>query len=51
MELYDSNKDGYIESNEIAMMLSDAYRAMNKGFNPTSQDVANCQSILDSNIY
>ncbi|CAK94890.1 unnamed protein product (macronuclear) [Paramecium tetraurelia] len=47
MELYDANKDGYIEQNEIAMMLSDAYRAMNKGFNPTSQDVSNCQAILD----
>ncbi|CAD8064415.1 unnamed protein product [Paramecium primaurelia] len=47
MELYDSNKDGYIEQNEIAMMLSDAYRAMNKGFNPNSQDVSNCQAILD----
>lgn len=35
MELYDGNKDGYIETNEIANMLSDAYRGMNKGFNPT----------------
>jgi len=35
MELYDGNKDGYIEPSEIGYMLSDAYRGMNKGFNPT----------------
>mgnify|MGYP001810984755 CR=1 FL=1 len=32
MELYDSNKDGFIDSNDVASMLADAYRAMNKGF-------------------
>lgn len=35
MELYDGNKDGYLDPNEIGFMLSDAYRSMNKGFNPT----------------
>ena len=36
MELYDGNKDGYIDQFEVGFMLSDAYRSMNKGFNPTA---------------
>ena len=36
MELYDSNKDGYLEGNEIGLMMSDAYRAVNKSFNPNA---------------
>ena len=40
MQLYDSNNDGYVDSFEIGYMLSDCYRAMNKGFNPTPTDVA-----------
>lgn len=47
MELYDANKDGYIEPSEIGMMLSDAYRGMNKGFNPTQADISSAQKILD----
>ncbi|KAM3144417.1 hypothetical protein pb186bvf_003581 [Paramecium bursaria] len=47
MELYDSNKDGFIDSNDVASMLADAYRAMNKGFQPQGYDVASGMKILD----
>ena len=30
-------------------MLSDVYRAMNKGFNPTPTDIASYTRVLDSN--
>jgi hypothetical protein len=47
MQLYDSNGDGYVDSFEIGYMLSDCYRAMNKGFNPTPTDVASYARVLD----
>ena len=50
MQLYDSNGDGYIDSIEIGYMMSDCYRAMNKGFNPTPTDVASFARVLDSKL-
>ena len=52
MNLYDFNGDGIVDSNEIGYMVSDVYRAMNKGFNPTPTDIAsytrviNCRKII-----
>jgi hypothetical protein len=50
MNLYDNNGDGYVDSFEIGYMLSDCYRGMNKGFNPTPTDVASYTRVIDSNI-
>jgi len=36
MDLYDGNKDGYLEAAEVGLMISDAYRAMNRSFNPSA---------------
>jgi hypothetical protein len=49
MSIYDSNSDGYVDSFEIGYMLSDVYRAMNKGFNPTPTDIASYTRVIDSN--
>ena len=46
--MYDSNSDGYVDSFEIGYMLSDVYRAMNKGFNPTPTDIASYTRVIDS---
>lgn len=46
--MYDGNNDGNIDSFEVGYMLSDCYRAMNKGFNPTPTDIASYSRILDS---
>ncbi len=48
MTLYDSNGDGFVDSFEIGYMLSDVYRAMNKGFNPTPTDIASYTRVIDS---
>lgn len=50
MNLYDSNGDGYVDSFEIGYMLSDVYRAMNKGFNPTPTDIASYTRVIDSKL-
>ncbi|CAD8096098.1 unnamed protein product [Paramecium primaurelia] len=47
LALYDGNSDGNIDSFEVGYMLSDCYRAMNKGFNPTPTDIASYSRILD----
>ena len=47
MQLYDGNNDGYVDSFEVGYMLSDCYRAMNKGFNPTPTDIASYTRVLD----
>ena len=50
--MYDTDGDGQVDSFEIGFMLSDCYRAMNKGFNPTPTDIASFTRVLDSiNIY
>lgn len=51
MELYDGNKDGYLEQTEIGFMISDAYRAMNRSYNPTPNVVAGAQKIADGIPY
>jgi hypothetical protein len=48
LALYDGNADGNIDSFEVGYMLSDCYRAMNKGFNPTPTDIASYSRVLDS---
>lgn len=50
MGIYDSNGDGFVDSFEIGYMLSDVYRAMNKGFNPTPTDIASYTRVIDSNF-
>lgn len=49
MALYDGNGDGYVDSFEVGYMVSDCYRAMNKGFNPTPTDIASYTRVIDSN--
>ena len=39
MELYDTNKDGYLEPAEVANMLSDSQRAKNRAYNPSQEAV------------
>jgi Ca2+-binding EF-hand superfamily protein len=48
MELYDTNKNGYIEAAEVASIMSDGYRAQNKVFNPNEQERAGGLKLLDS---
>jgi hypothetical protein len=49
MELYDGNKDGYLEGSELGFIISDAYRAMNRSFNPSQAVIASAQKIADRN--
>lgn len=35
MEQYDRTGKGYIDINEVPSMMVDAYRSINKGFNPS----------------
>mmetsp|Transcript_133656 Transcript_133656/g.198677 ORF Transcript_133656/g.198677 Transcript_133656/m.198677 type:complete len:85 (+) Transcript_133656:129-383(+) len=44
---YDKDSNGLLDSIEVAPMMVDAYRAMNKGFNPSRADVDTYSRILD----
>ena len=46
---YDRDRNGLLDSIEVAPMMVDAYRAMNKGFNPSKADVDTYSRILDRN--
>jgi len=35
MESYDKNNKGYIDISEVPFMMVDAYKSINKGFNPS----------------
>ena len=35
MDLYDTNKDGYLDPADIAAILSDGQRAKNRSYNPS----------------
>ena len=48
-ETYDRDRNGLLDSIEVAPMMVDAYRAMNKGFNPSKADVDTYSRILDRN--
>ena len=48
-EQYDRDRNGLLDSIEVAPMMVDAYRAMNKGFNPSKADVDTYSRILDRN--
>ena len=48
-EQYDKDRNGLLDTVEVAPMMSDAYRAMNKGFNPSRADVDTYSRILDRN--
>ena len=48
-ETYDKDRNGNLDSMEIAPMMVDAYRGMSKGFNPTKSDVDTYAKILDKN--
>jgi hypothetical protein len=49
LKMYDAIQDGGVDTFELGYMLSDAYRAMNKGFNPTPTDIASYTRVMDSN--
>lgn len=48
-EQYDRDHNGLLDTIEVAPMMVDAYRAMNKGFNPSKADVDTYSRILDRN--
>lgn len=48
-ESYDLNSRGELTSGDIAPMMIDAYKSMNKGFNPSKADVDTYFKILDRN--
>lgn len=48
-EQYDRDRNGLLDGIEVAPMMVDAYRAMNKGFNPSKADVDTYSRILDRN--
>jgi Ca2+-binding EF-hand superfamily protein len=48
-EQYDKDRNGLLDTIEVAPMMVDAYRAMNKGFNPSRADVDTYSRILDRN--
>ncbi len=49
INMYDQDRDGFVDTFELGYMLSDVYRAMNKGFNPTPTDLASYTRVIDSN--
>jgi len=48
-EIYARSNQAHLESNDVSPMLQDAYRCMNKTFNPTSFDVQTYFNVLDRN--
>ena len=47
MEQYDRTGKGYIDINEVPSMMVDAYRSINKGFNPSQADSETYHKVLD----
>lgn len=48
MELYDTDKSGFIRSSDIGCLITDSYRAQNRSFNPTQQDIEGGMKIFNS---
>ncbi len=47
IEQYDRNGKGWIYINEVPSMMVDAYRSINKGFNPSQADSETYHKVLD----
>ena len=47
MESYDKNNKGYIDISEVPFMMVDAYKSINKGFNPSQADSETYHKVLD----
>ena len=48
-EMYDKDRNNMIDLYEIAPMMQDAYRSMNRSFQPSKLDVDSYSRILDRN--
>lgn len=48
-DLYDKNRSGIIEENEISQMMTDAYKTLKKPFVPTKSEIGSFVRVLDRN--
>lgn len=47
MSIYDKNKTGYVEIEEIAPIMIDTYKSINKMFKPSQYDIETMLNVLD----
>ena len=47
-EIYDVNKNGFIEQHEVIPIMIDTYKIMNKVFSPTPNDVRGYIEMMDT---
>ncbi len=46
---YDRDRSGYLDSEEIKMMLRDAYQGIKANYNPSLEEIESYKQVLDKN--